>query len=87
MIQYRPWLVLIVVGVGLVLVSLPFWAPPLYLTLAIRTMFFGLLAMSLNFLAGQLNKVSLTQTAFFGVGGHGQATIVESLSDGGWFHI
>lgn len=71
MIKLRSWLALVaVIIVVLILISIPLWAPPLYLTLAIRTMFFGLLAMSLSFLAGQLNRVSLTQTAFFGVGAY-----------------
>ncbi len=60
---------------GLAAVSLPWWAPPLYLTLAIRTMFFGLLAISLSFLAGHLNKVSLTQAAFFGVAAYSIAIL------------
>ena len=38
-------------------------------------MFFGLLAMSLSFLAGHLNKVSLTQAAFFGVAAYSVAIL------------
>ena len=73
----RPHLLrtLMIVIAGLLLVTLPWWASPLYLTLAIRIMFFSLLAMSLSFMAGQLNKVSLTQTAFFGVAAYSVAIL------------
>jgi branched-chain amino acid transport system permease protein len=71
----RLWLGLIIGVAGLALFTLPWWSPPLYLTLSIRIMFFGLLAISLSFLAGQLNKISLTQTAFFGVAAYSIAIL------------
>jgi branched-chain amino acid transport system permease protein len=66
---------LMIMMAGIAAFSLPWWAPPLYLTLAIRTMFFGLLAISLSFVAGHLNKVSLTQSAFFGVAAYSVAIL------------
>lgn len=62
-------LVLLVLAAAL-LVTLPAWIPSFYLTLAIRIMFFGILAMSFTFLAGKGGMVSLAQVALFGTSGY-----------------
>jgi branched-chain amino acid transport system permease protein len=64
--------VLLVLAAAL-LVTLPVWIPSFYLTLTIRIMFFGILAMSFTFLAGKGGMVSLAQVAVFGTSGYALA--------------
>lgn len=58
------------VAVVVLLASFPAWLPAYYLTTATRILFYGMLAMSLAFLAGQGGMVSLTQTGLFGLAGY-----------------
>lgn len=57
----------IVVGI---LVAIPWVTSSYFVMMAIRVMYFGLLTMSLCFLAGELGLVSLMQAAFFGIAGY-----------------
>jgi branched-chain amino acid transport system permease protein len=59
-----------IAAVAVVLISFPTWLPPYYLTTVTRILFYGMLAMSLSFLAGQVGMVSLAQTGLFGVAGY-----------------
>lgn len=52
------------------LLTLPLWSSDYVVMMAIRIMFFGMLTMSLVFLAGELGWVSLMQAAFFGIAGY-----------------
>lgn len=53
-----------------VLALLPLFAPPYTVTVAVRMVYFGFLALSTAFLMGQGGMISLTQTAFFGSAGY-----------------
>lgn len=67
----RDWLAYgAVTAVVVVLISFPAWLPQYYLTTVTRILFYGMLAMSLSFLAGQVGMVSLAQTGLFGVAGY-----------------
>jgi len=70
---------LFTVLVGVILIFLPWILPAYFLTLIIRILFFGLLAMSLAFLAGQGGMVSLGQTAFFGTSAYAVALLSTRL--------
>jgi branched-chain amino acid transport system permease protein len=56
-------------GLALVLfaVSLPLWAGPFYLRLAIEAMLFGAIALSVDILLGAAGLLSLGQAAYFGL--------------------
>lgn len=60
---------------AVVLVTLPHWIPPYYLTLTNRILFYSLLAVSFSFLAGQAGMVSLGQVAFFGFAAYSVAIL------------
>ena len=62
-------IVLVVVLAALIL-SLPWWTSGYFVMMSIRVMYFGMLTMSLVFLAGELGWVSLMQAAFFGIAGY-----------------
>lgn len=53
-----------------VLVAIPWITSDYFVMMSIRVMYFGLLTMSLAFLAGELGLVSLMQAAFFGIAGY-----------------
>ena len=52
------------------LVALPAYGGQYTLTTFIRIVYFGFLAISVGLLLGQGGMISLTQTAFFGIGGY-----------------
>ena len=52
------------------LLSLPWLTSDYFVMMTIRIMYFGLLTMSLCYLAGELGLVSLMQAAFFGIAGY-----------------
>ncbi len=52
------------------LLTLPWWSSGYVVMMVIRIMYFGMLTMSLAFLAGELGWVSLMQAAFFGIAGY-----------------
>ncbi len=52
------------------LLSLPWLTSDYFVMMTIRVMYFGLLTMSLCYLAGELGLVSLMQAAFFGIAGY-----------------
>lgn len=52
------------------LALLPLFAAPYTVTVAVRMVYFGFLALSTAFLMGQGGMISLTQTAFFGSAGY-----------------
>jgi len=56
--------------VAVILVGLPLVASDYFVMMSIRVMYFGLLTMSLTYLAGELGLVSLMQAAFFGISGY-----------------
>ena len=60
------WLILIL----LLLLLLPLFASDYFVMMCIRVMYFGMLTMSLCFLAGELGVVSLMQASFFGISGY-----------------
>lgn len=60
------WLILIL----LLLVLLPLFTSDYFIMMCIRVMYFGMLTMSLCFLAGELGVVSLMQASFFGISGY-----------------
>ena len=60
------WLILILLSLSL----LPLFASDYFLMMCIRVMYFGMLTMSLCFLAGELGVVSLMQASFFGISGY-----------------
>jgi len=68
LLRYRKKVFLAVI-VG-ILVSVPWLTSGYFVMMAIRIMYFGLLTMSLSFLAGELGLVSLMQAAFFGIAGY-----------------
>ncbi len=53
-----------------VLVALPWIASDYFVMMCIRIMYFGMLTLSLCFLAGELGVVSLMQASFFGISGY-----------------
>jgi branched-chain amino acid transport system permease protein len=60
------WLILILS----LLLLLPLFASDYFVMMCIRVMYFGMLTMSLCFLAGELGVVSLMQASFFGISGY-----------------
>jgi len=61
------FLTLITMGV---LIAIPWMTSDYFVMMSIRVMYFGMLTMSLCFLAGELGLVSLMQAGFFGVAGY-----------------
>ncbi len=61
--------VLIVLAAGLICL-VPWVMSDYVVMMSIRIMYFGMLTMSLTFLAGELGVVSLMQAAFFGIAGY-----------------
>jgi branched-chain amino acid transport system permease protein len=68
-------LLAVVVPSATVLVTLPWWMPPYYLTLTNRVLYYSLLALSFSFLAGRVGMVSLGQVAFFGFAAYAVAIL------------
>ena len=52
------------------LIAVPWIASDYFVMMCIRVMYFGMLTMSLCFLAGELGVVSLMQASFFGISGY-----------------
>jgi branched-chain amino acid transport system permease protein len=75
--QRRPWLLLFLLAVGLIL---PFVVKPYYLSLSIEVLIFAIFAMSLDLLLGYTGLPSFGHAAFFGLGGYVVA-YVASTSD------
>jgi branched-chain amino acid transport system permease protein len=53
-----------------VLVAVPWLASDYFVMMCIRVMYFGMLTLSLCYLAGELGVVSLMQASFFGISGY-----------------
>ncbi len=53
-----------------ILVAVPWIASDYFVMMCIRVMYFGMLTLSLCFLAGELGVVSLMQASFFGISGY-----------------
>jgi branched-chain amino acid transport system permease protein len=64
-----PKSVLLIVSMA-VLIALPWIASDYFVMMCIRIMYFGMLTLSLCFLAGELGVVSLMQASFFGISGY-----------------
>lgn len=62
------------IGAGIVCL-IPWLTSDYFVMMSIRVMFFGMLTMSLTFLAGELGAVSLMQAAFFGISGYSVALL------------
>ncbi len=54
----------------IIMAAVPWLASGFFVMMCIRVMYFGLLTMSMAFLAGELGMVSLMQAAFFGISGY-----------------
>ncbi|CAB5107201.1 hypothetical protein D3OALGA1CA_1800 [Olavius algarvensis associated proteobacterium Delta 3] len=52
------------------LVAVPWIASDYFVMMCIRVMYFGMLTLSLCYLAGELGVVSLMQASFFGIAGY-----------------
>ena len=52
------------------LIAIPWIASDYFVMMCIRVMYFGMLTLSLCFLAGELGVVSLMQASFFGIAGY-----------------
>jgi branched-chain amino acid transport system permease protein len=72
---------LMLVGIGAVLVSVPFWLPLLggYTALASKVLVFGLAAMGLNLLLGFTGVLSFGHAAYFGLGAYGAGLTLRYL--------
>jgi branched-chain amino acid transport system permease protein len=72
---------LVLVGIWLALVSVPFWLPLLggYTALAARVLVFGLAAMALNMLLGFTGVLSFGHAAYFGLGAYGAGLTLRYL--------
>ncbi len=55
--------------------AIPWLTSDYFVMMSIRVMYFGMLTMSLAFLAGELGLVSLMQAAFFGIAGYSVAIL------------
>jgi branched-chain amino acid transport system permease protein len=56
--------------VGGIVIAIPWITSEYFVMMSVRVMFFGMLTMSLTFLAGELGAVSLMQASFFGISGY-----------------
>jgi branched-chain amino acid transport system permease protein len=72
---------LLLAGIWLVLVTVPFWLPMLggYTALAARVLVFGLAAMALNLLLGFTGVLSFGHAAYFGLGAYGAGLTLRYL--------
>jgi branched-chain amino acid transport system permease protein len=72
---------LVLVGIWLVLVTVPLWLPLLggYTALAARVLVFGLAAMALNLLLGFTGVLSFGHAAYFGLGAYGAGLTLRYL--------
>jgi branched-chain amino acid transport system permease protein len=62
-------IVVVLVSLAL-LIAVPWIASDYFVMMCIRVMYFGMLTLSLCFLAGELGVVSLMQASFFGISGY-----------------
>lgn len=69
--QYAPMpKTLLLLATLTILIALPWIASDYFVMMCIRIMYFGMLTLSLCFLAGELGVVSLMQASFFGISGY-----------------
>ena len=61
--------------VGGIIIAIPWISSKYFMMMSIRLMYFGMLTMSLTYLAGELGAVSLMQAAFFGISGYSVALL------------
>lgn len=71
---------------GMLIISLPVWAPSYYLHLAIMSSVFVLLAASLNMIGGYAGFMSLGHAAFWGIGAYASANVALRM-DSVWLGI
>ena len=62
----------LVVGI---IIAIPWISSGYFMMMSIRVMYFGMLTMSLTYLAGEVGAVSLMQAAFFGISGYSVALL------------
>lgn len=67
-------------AIVVVLISLPYWLSPVYLTAATATLVLGLFAMSLNLLLGGGGMPSAGHALFFGLGAYGAGLFAVHVS-------
>lgn len=80
----RRWLgPLLLAGLLVVLVALPWYVNAYAISMVSRILVFGLLAMSVNLLTGVTGLPTLGQSAYFGVGAYTGAIVATSLTDVG----
>jgi len=72
---YRFGRALLGILVGGIIIAIPWISSGYFMMMSIRVMYFGMLTMSLTFLAGELGAVSLMQAAFFGISGYSVALL------------
>lgn len=63
-------LLLLILLISAVLIAVPWIASDYFVMMCIRVMYFGMLTLSLCYLAGELGVVSLMQASFFGISGY-----------------
>jgi branched-chain amino acid transport system permease protein len=61
--------------VGGIIIAIPWISSKYFVMMSVRVMFFGMLTMSVTYLAGELGAVSLMQAAFFGISGYSVALL------------
>ena len=72
---YRFGRALLGILVGGIIIAIPWISSGYFMMMSVRVMYFGMLTMSLTFLAGELGAVSLMQAAFFGISGYSVALL------------
>lgn len=58
-----------------IVIAIPWISSEYFVMMSVRVMFFGMLTMSLTYLAGELGAVSLMQASFFGISGYSVALL------------
>jgi branched-chain amino acid transport system permease protein len=58
-----------------IIIAIPWISSKYFMMMSIRVMYFGMLTMSVTYLAGELGAVSLMQAAFFGISGYSVALL------------
>lgn len=75
------------IGIGALLMALPWFLPPYPLQLMVMVGIFSILTLSLNLITGYAGLVSLGQAGFFMVGSYASALLSVKLGVSPWFSI
>lgn len=73
-----------IIGLGLLLVVLPFFCPSYWITLIIKMFIFGILAMSLDILLGHTGLPSFGHAGFFGTAAYSVGILTTRYEAGFW---